>query len=115
MCPWRAIRAMVLTHNYILKEVWGSALASDMASLRVFMATLRKKIEFDPSHPRYVQTHVGIGYRMMKVDADEGFEDCVKTPASDIGASRVALTDRESCGHEVRERGRARQRKTPGA
>ena len=43
-----------------------------MASLRVFMATLRKKIEFDPSILRYVQTHVGIGYRMMKVDADEG-------------------------------------------
>lgn len=58
----------VLTHNYILKEVWGSALASDMASLRVFMATLRRKIEADPAHPRFIQTHVGIGYRMMRVD-----------------------------------------------
>ena len=58
----------VLTHNYILKEVWGTALASDMASLRVFMATLRRKIEADPSHPRYIQTHVGIGYRMLRVD-----------------------------------------------
>ena len=80
LCVLARNTGKVLTHNYILKEVWGSALASDMASLRVFMATLRKKIEFDPSHPRYVQTHVGIGYRMMKVDADEGFEDCVKTP-----------------------------------
>lgn len=89
LCVLARNTGKVLTHNYILKEVWGSALASDMASLRVFMATLRKKIEFDPSHPRYVQTHVGIGYRMMKVDADEGFEDCVKAPASDIGASEL--------------------------
>ena len=58
----------VLTHNYLLKEVWGSALASDRSSLRVFMATLRKKIEPDAAHPAYIQTHVGVGYRMMRVD-----------------------------------------------
>lgn len=58
----------VLTHNYLLKEVWGTALASDRASLRVFMATLRKKIEVDAAHPTYIQTHVGVGYRMMRVD-----------------------------------------------
>lgn len=58
----------VLTHNYILKEVWGQALASDLPSLRVFMATLRKKIEPDPARPVYLQTHVGIGYRMMRVE-----------------------------------------------
>ena len=56
----------VLTHNYILKEVWGSALASDTPSLRVFMATLRKKIEKDTSAPRYIQTHIGVGYRMIR-------------------------------------------------
>ena len=56
----------VLTHNAILKEVWGNALASDLPSLRVFMATLRKKIERDPAHPAYLQTHVGIGYRMLR-------------------------------------------------
>lgn len=56
----------VLTHNYILKEVWGSALASDTPSLRVFMATLRKKIEKTPSQPRYIQTHIGVGYRMLR-------------------------------------------------
>ncbi|RDB61944.1 DNA-binding response regulator [Gordonibacter sp. 28C] len=56
----------VLTHNTILKEVWGNALASDLPSLRVFMATLRKKIEPDPAHPAYIQTHVGIGYRMLR-------------------------------------------------
>lgn len=61
----------VLTHNFILKEVWGSALASDLPSLRVFMATLRKKIEPTADSPRFVQTHVGIGYRMLQVDAPE--------------------------------------------
>ena len=58
----------VLTHNYLLKEVWGTMLASDRSSLRVFMATLRKKIEPDPANPRYIQTHVGVGYRMMRVE-----------------------------------------------
>ncbi|MDO5417181.1 MAG: response regulator transcription factor [Lachnospiraceae bacterium] len=56
----------VLTYNYILKEVWGSTLASDTPSLRVFMATLRKKIEPVPSEPRYIQTHIGVGYRMLR-------------------------------------------------
>ena len=54
----------VLTHNYILKEVWGGTTASDVPSLRVFMATLRKKLEKDPAHPQFIQTHIGIGYRM---------------------------------------------------
>lgn len=57
----------VLTHTYITKEIWGSAWDNDVASLRVFMATLRKKIEADPSNPKYIQTHVGVGYRMLKV------------------------------------------------
>lgn len=56
----------VLTHNFILKEVWGSTIASDTPSLRVFMATLRKKIEKDTSNPQYIQTHIGVGYRMLK-------------------------------------------------
>lgn len=58
----------VLTHNFILKEIWGNVLPNDTPSLRVFMATLRKKIEEIPSRPKYIQTHVGIGYRMIKID-----------------------------------------------
>jgi len=57
----------VLTHTYITKEIWGSSWDNDVASLRVFMATLRKKIEKDTQMPQYIQTHVGIGYRMLKV------------------------------------------------
>lgn len=56
----------VLTHAYITKEVWGSSWENDVASLRVFMATLRKKIEKNPSDPQYIQTHIGVGYRMLK-------------------------------------------------
>ena len=58
----------VLTHNYILKEVWGSPTASDVSSLRVYMATLRRKIEKSSNGVQYIQTHVGIGYRMLKVE-----------------------------------------------
>lgn len=56
----------VLTHTYITHEIWGSAWDNDVASLRVFMATLRKKIEKNPSEPQYIQTHIGVGYRMLK-------------------------------------------------
>ena len=56
----------VLTHNFTLIEIWGSSAFSDTPSLRVFMATLRKKLEVDPSHPQYIQTHIGVGYRMIR-------------------------------------------------
>ena len=59
----------VLTHNYIISEIWGVSAGEAVAeipSLRVFMATLRKKLELDPSHPQYIQTHVGVGYRMIR-------------------------------------------------
>ena len=57
----------VLTHQFILREVWGTSHDGDLASLRVFMGTLRKKIEADPSMPRFIQTRVGVGYRMVRV------------------------------------------------
>jgi two-component system KDP operon response regulator KdpE len=53
----------VLTHKYILKEVWGSYLDSDMQTLRVFMANIRRKLEENPVKPHYIITEVGIGYR----------------------------------------------------
>ena len=63
--------AASIYHNYILNKIWSSALPSDTPSLRVFMATLRKKIEPDPSHPRYIQTHIGVGYRMIRQPDEE--------------------------------------------
>lgn len=57
----------VLTHTYILKETWGHSYENEVPSLRVFMATLRKKIEKDTNTPIYIQTHIGVGYRMIRV------------------------------------------------
>ncbi|MDO5401948.1 MAG: response regulator transcription factor [Eubacteriales bacterium] len=58
----------VLTHTFITQNIWGSSWDNDIASLRVFMTTLRKKIEKMPGSPQYIQTHIGVGYRMMKVE-----------------------------------------------
>lgn len=55
----------VLTHKYIIQMIWGSNAANSEASLRVFMATLRKKLS--DSDQQLIQTHIGIGYRMMKL------------------------------------------------
>lgn len=68
LCVLSKNMGKVLTHTYITHEIWGSSWESDVASLRVFMATLRKKIEKEPSSPQYIQTHVGVGYRMLKVE-----------------------------------------------
>ncbi len=58
----------VLTHKFITQNVWGSSWDNEVASLRVFMATLRKKLECREDGIQYIQTHVGIGYRMLKID-----------------------------------------------
>lgn len=57
----------VLTHTYLTQNIWGHSWENDVASLRVFMATLRKKLEKNTDSVQYIQTHVGVGYRMMKV------------------------------------------------
>ena len=56
-----------LTHTYLTDAIWGNTLDSDLASLRVFMASLRKKIETDTTHPQYIQTRIGVGYRMNRL------------------------------------------------
>ncbi|MFY0483691.1 response regulator [Flavobacterium sp. PLA-1-15] len=53
----------VLTHQYILKEVWGPSYADQTQYLRVFIAQLRKKLEKDPNRPKHILTESGIGYR----------------------------------------------------
>jgi two-component system, OmpR family, KDP operon response regulator KdpE len=54
----------VLTHRQILKDVWGPSYVNESHSLRVFMATLRRKVEEDPARPRLLLTEPGVGYRM---------------------------------------------------
>lgn len=58
----------VLTHSYITNKIWGSSRENDLASMRVFMASLRKKLESAPDSPQYIQTHIGVGYRMVKTE-----------------------------------------------
>ena len=55
----------VLTHTYLTQNIWGRSWDNDVASLRVFMATLRKKLEPTPDSPQYIQTHIDVGYRML--------------------------------------------------
>lgn len=55
----------VLTHNFIIHEIWGTAMGNETKSLRVFMASLRRKIEKNPAEPEYIYTEVGVGYRLI--------------------------------------------------
>ncbi|MFM2358288.1 MAG: hypothetical protein RLY16_281 [Bacteroidota bacterium] len=56
----------VLTHHFILKEIWGVGYQSDTQYLRVFVGTLRKKIEDNPNQPKHIVTESGVGYRFVK-------------------------------------------------
>ena len=68
LCLLAANVGKVLTHTFITQNIWGSSWENDIASLRVFMATLRKKLEASPGSPRYIQTHIGVGYRMLRIE-----------------------------------------------
>ncbi len=57
----------VLTHNYILKEIWGPSSIENSQYLRVFIGQLRKKVEDNASSPKYIVTESGVGYRMKFV------------------------------------------------
>ncbi|MBX3006457.1 MAG: response regulator [Melioribacteraceae bacterium] len=54
----------VLTYNFVLKEIWGPSHTEDSQYLRVFIGQIRKKIEEDAAHPKYIITESGVGYRM---------------------------------------------------
>ncbi|MBQ3393947.1 MAG: response regulator transcription factor [Oscillospiraceae bacterium] len=58
----------VLTHRYIMDHVYGNSWENDVATLRVFMAGLRKKLQPDEDSAQLIQTHIGIGYRMVRPD-----------------------------------------------
>lgn len=55
----------VLTHQFILKAVWGHSYQTETQYLRVFVGTLRKKIEENPNHPQHIITISGVGYRFQ--------------------------------------------------
>ncbi|HNP77989.1 MAG: response regulator [Cyclobacteriaceae bacterium] len=55
----------VLTHQYLLNEVWGPSYRNESQYLRVFVAQLRKKLEVDPNRPKHIITESGVGYRFV--------------------------------------------------
>jgi two-component system, OmpR family, KDP operon response regulator KdpE len=55
----------VLTHQYLLRTIWGPGFINQSQYLRVFIAQIRKKIEDDPNHPQYLLTESGVGYRFV--------------------------------------------------
>lgn len=69
LCVLARNEGKVLTHTYLTQKIWGSSWDNDIASLRVFMATLRKKLEAGRMNEvPFIQTHIGVGYRMIKVE-----------------------------------------------
>ena len=64
----------VLTHRFLLKEVWGPQQVGDNHYLRVFMAGLRRKIEDDPAQPKYLLTDQGVGYRFASPPTEDAGE-----------------------------------------
>jgi len=58
----------VLTHQYLLRDIWGPGYINQSQYLRVFVAQLRKKIETDPNRPQLIITESGIGYRFVCKD-----------------------------------------------
>jgi len=56
----------VLTHEFLLREVWGRAFLAQHHYVRVYMAQLRHKLEADPARPRLLLTEPGVGYRMAE-------------------------------------------------
>jgi two-component system, OmpR family, KDP operon response regulator KdpE len=60
----------VMTHDHLLTEVWGGAYREQTQYLRVFVASLRKKIEPEPNQPQFLLTESGVGYRFVKQETD---------------------------------------------
>ena len=58
----------VLTYNYITRNIWGSSWENNLATLRVVMTSLRRKLSSSKDSEPMIQTHVGIGYRMVKIE-----------------------------------------------
>ena len=58
-------KGKVLTHQYLLRAIWGPGYINQSQYLRVFIAQIRKKIEYDPNRPQYLLTESGVGYRFM--------------------------------------------------
>lgn len=72
LCMFAQNVGRVLTHTFITREIWGSSWESNVMTLRTFMASLRRKIESPSGTFRYIHTHPGVGYRMVRADNSRG-------------------------------------------
>lgn len=81
----------VVTHAQLLKEVWGPAQKEERTYLRVYMASLRKKLELDPSRPRHILTEQSIGYRLR-----DSSDDRIALSPAPREPARAALTRRRA-------------------
>jgi two-component system, OmpR family, KDP operon response regulator KdpE len=61
-------RGRLVTHRQLLQEVWGPSYSDETHYLRVHVAHIRRKLELDPSRPRYLITEPGVGYRLVEPD-----------------------------------------------
>jgi two-component system KDP operon response regulator KdpE len=76
----------VVTHQHLLKEVWGSVHLHDTHYLRIFVRKLRQKIEADPETPKVLVTELGVGYRLVQThEGEPGHEAAAHAPAKTEG------------------------------
>ena len=64
----------VLTYHTILRKVWGEGYGEDTSVLRSVMASTRRKIENNPAKPEYIETEIGVGYRMKEYEPSKEVE-----------------------------------------
>ena len=68
LCIFLANVGKVLTHRYLLNEIWGGTFTENAHYLRIYVGHLRKKLEIDPTQPKHILTETGVGYRFVLGD-----------------------------------------------
>ncbi len=68
LCIFLANVGKVLTHRYLLNEIWGGTFTENAHYLRIYVGHLRKKLELDPTQPKHILTETGVGYRFVLGD-----------------------------------------------
>ena len=65
---WRSTPGRIVTHQHLLREVWGPAHEHETHYLRIYIGHLRQKLGDDPADPRYISNEPGVGYRLLEGD-----------------------------------------------
>jgi two-component system KDP operon response regulator KdpE len=78
----------VVTHQFLLREVWGNEHIDDTHYLRIFVRKLRRKIEADPTQPTILLTELGVGYRLVMSDPPVAGAPPVAPPVASNGSGR---------------------------